>query len=185
MSELRRDPIIGQWVVVEKQENSLAPSDYVKEEHAYTQKAVCQFCPGREHQTPPEVDVIRDKDTESDSPGWSARVVPNKFPALKIEGNLDKQGYGIYDMSNGVGAHEVLIETADHNRDLVDLSHEEIADVIKLCQNRSLSLAKDKRFKYIMVFKNYGESAGASVEHSHIQIIALPMISAIDVSFAI
>lgn len=176
MAELRRDPIVGQWVIVENDESSLAPSDYEKEEHVYTQEAVCQLCTGREQQTPPEVDAIRPEDTQADSPGWFARVIPNKFPALKIEGDLDKRGLGIYDMSNGVGAHEVLIETSAHNKELVDLSPEEIADVIKLCQNRSLSLAKDKRFKYIMIFKNYGESAGASVEHNHSQIIALPMV---------
>lgn len=176
MSELRRDPIIGQWVVVATDQESLTPMGYDKEEHKRTQQAVCQFCSGRENHTPPEVDAIRFDKSPENTPGWTARVVPNKFPALKIEGNLDKQGLGVYDISNGIGAHEVVVETADHNRDLADLSVNEISYVLRLYLKRGLALAKDKRFKYIMVFKNYGESAGASVEHSHSQIIALPMV---------
>ncbi len=176
MTQLRRDPIIGRWVIVETKKNSLKPSDYDREDHTPRHAATCQFCPGREQQTPPEVDAIRREGTGPNTPGWSVRAVPNKFPALRIEGDLDKHGIGIYDMSNGIGAHEVLIESPDHHKQLVDLTVEEIVDVIRVYQNRSLSLAKDKRFKYIMIFKNYGESAGVSVEHTHSQLIALPMI---------
>jgi len=176
MGELRRDPIIGQWVIVAGKDDSLKPEDYPKEKHVVEHAAICQFCPGRENQTPPEVDAIRPGGSRANSSGWWSRVIPNKFPALKIEGNLGKRGDGIYDLSNGIGAHEVLIETSDHYKQLADLAPEEIANVIKLAQNRSLSLAKDKRFRYVMIFKNYGESAGASVEHSHSQIIALPMV---------
>jgi len=176
MAELRRDPIIGQWVLVEDDQHSLKPEDYEREDQTRTKAAVCQFCAGREDQTPPEVDAIRNDGSAPDTPGWSARVVPNRFPALRIEGELEKRGLGIYDTSNGIGAHEILIETKDHERDLADLGVDEIADVLKLYQRRSINLAKDKRFKYIMVFKNYGKSAGASVEHAHSQIIALPMV---------
>ena len=175
MTELRRDPVIGRWVIVETKK-PLKPGDYEKEEHEFKQEATCQFCPGREAYTPPEVDAIRPDGTQENSPDWLVRVVPNKFPALRIEGGIDKKGLGIYDMCNGIGAHEVLIETRDHHKSLADLTVKEIANVIQLYQNRSLSLAKDKRFKYIMIFKNHGESAGASVEHPHSQIIALPMV---------
>lgn len=149
---------------------------YEKERHEREHKAVCQFCAGREKHTPPEVDAIRFDKSAANTPGWRARAVPNKFPALKIEGTLDKQGAGVYDMSNGIGAHEVVVDTPDHDRDMADLSVDEISYVLRLYLNRGLALAKDKRFKYIMIFKNYGESAGASVEHAHSQIIALPMI---------
>ncbi len=176
MGELRRDPIIGRWVIVETDENSLPAADYEKEDHTCYQAAICQFCVGKEAQTPTEVDAIRFDGSPPNAPGWNARVIPNKFPALKIEGDLDKRGVGIYDMSNGVGAHEVVIETPEHNKNLADFSTEEVAWVIRLYQNRTMSLAQDRRFKYIMIFKNYGESAGTSVEHAHSQIIALPMI---------
>ena len=176
MAELRRDPIIGRWVIVETDENSLGVDAYEKESHSPYQAAICQFCAGRERQTPAEVDAIRFNGSPANTPGWVARVVPNKFPALKIEGDLDKRGMGIYDISNGVGAHEVVIETPDHNKHLADLTTEEMACVIQLYQNRTVNLAKDRRFKYVMIFKNYGEAAGTSVEHAHSQIIALPMI---------
>jgi len=177
MSELRRDPIIGRWVFVETKENSWVPQDYEVEQHPIKQAAVCQLCPGKEQQTPPEVAAVRSNGSESNTSDWIARVVPNKFPALKIEGNIDKRGEGIYDFSNGVGAHEVLVETPNHNQiNLADFKIEDIINVIKLYQDRSLNLAKDKRFKYILIFKNYGESAGASIEHAHSQIIALPMV---------
>lgn len=176
MAQVRRDPVIGRWVIVEQREKSLSPADYEKEPHVIKQDAVCQFCAGREAQTPPEVDAIRAGAYAPNASGWQARVVPNKFPALRIEGELDRRGVGLYDMSNGIGAHEVLIETPEHNKNFADYSLEEVINVIKLYQSRSASLARDKRFKYIMIFKNYGQSAGASVEHAHSQIIALPMV---------
>jgi len=176
MAELRRDPIIGQWVVVAADNESLGPETYGKVDQTRTQQAVCQFCEGREDQTPPEVECLRAPGTEANTPGWSVRVIPNRFPALRIEGDLDKRGIGLYDVSNGIGAHEILVETKDHDRDLADLSVAEITDVLRLYQSRLQNLAKDKRFKYIMIFKNYGKSAGASVEHAHSQIIALPLV---------
>ena len=106
MAELRRDPILAQWVVVKSDEESLSPESYEKEEHRYKQAAVCQFCSGREHQTPQEVDAIRPGGGPPNTSGWTSRVVPNKFPALKIEGHIDKRGIGLYDVSNGIGAHE-------------------------------------------------------------------------------
>jgi len=176
MGEFRCNPIIGQWVMVEDDAHSLGPQDYEKADQTRTKQAVCQFCEGREDQTPEEVDAVRHDGSPANGPGWSARVVPNRFPALRIEGSLEKRGMGIYDISNGIGAHEIVIETNDHTRDLADLSVDEIAGVLKLFQRRILSLAKDKRFKYIMIFKNFGRSAGTSVEHAHSQIIALPMV---------
>jgi len=176
MTEMRRDPVLGRWVIVENEESSLGPQDYEKQDQSRSHAEICPFCPHKEGQTPPEVDAIRNDGSQPNGPGWDARVVPNKFPALRIEGELDKRGEGMYDQSNGIGAHEVVIETADHFRDLADLSVEEVVNVLRLYQNRSLSLAKDKRFKYIQIFKNYGESAGTSSEHAHSQIIALPTI---------
>jgi UDPglucose--hexose-1-phosphate uridylyltransferase len=104
------------------------------------------------------------------------RVVPNKFPALQIEGNLDRRGLGLFDMSNGIGAHEVIIESPYHNKDMPDLEPWEIEKILRMYASRSLDLAQDKRFKYIMIFKNYGTAAGATLDHNHSQLIALPMI---------
>jgi len=151
------------------------PKDFIYEPNII-KGGLCPFCYGSEGLTPPEIEAIREFNTPANTPGWQVRVVPNKFPALQIEGDLDKRGLGIYDMSNGVGAHEILIESPYHNKDIPDLLSTEIEKFISMYCRRALDLAKDKRFKYIMIFKNYGASAGASLEHSHTQIIALPMV---------
>ncbi|MBI4708402.1 MAG: galactose-1-phosphate uridylyltransferase [Candidatus Omnitrophica bacterium] len=174
MSELRRDPIGGRWIIVDTDHPS-KPADFEYEPSAFRQ-GICPFCYGNESMTPPEIDVIRDPYTHPNTAGWQVRVVSNKFPALQIEGDLDRRGIGLYDMSNGVGAHEILIETPYHSKDIPDLLNNEIENFLILYCRRSLDLAKDKRFKYIMVFKNFGAAAGASLEHPHSQIIALPMV---------
>jgi len=174
MSELRRDPIGGRWVIVNTDHPS-RPEDFEHETHSW-RGGICPFCYGNEALTPSEIDSIRDPNTSPNTSGWQVRIVPNKFPALQIEGDLDRRGVGIYDMSNGIGAHEILIETPYHNKDISDLTNQEIENIISMLCRRALDLAKDKRFKYIMVFKNYGPAAGASLEHPHTQTIALPMI---------
>ena len=174
MGDLRRDPIVGRWVIMET-DHPNTPADYECETH--TQKGgLCPFCYGNESMTPTEIDSCRDLNTQANTPGWQVRVVPNKFPALKIEGDIDRRGIGIYDLSNGIGAHEVLIDTPYHDKDIPDLVDEEVEKIILMCCRRSLDLTKDKRFKYIMIFKNYGPAAGASLEHPHTQLIALPMV---------
>ena len=110
------------------------------------------------------------------SPGWQVRVVPNKFPALRIEGELEPAGDGIYDRMNGIGAHEVIIETPDHTASLADLSAGHVAVVLEAWRQRMIDLQKDTRFEYVSVFKNHGEAAGASLEHPHSQLIATPII---------
>lgn len=174
MSQLRRDPITGRWIVVNIT-NPKKPEDF--DLKPQTKKGgTCPFCAGNEKMTPPEIEAIRNPDTGRDTPGWSVRIVPNKFPALKIEGDLDKRGIGIYDLSNGVGAHEVIIETPDHSKDMADLTEAEIRNVIFKYRSRTLDLEKDVRFRYILIFKNHGAQAGASLEHTHTQLVALPIV---------
>jgi len=174
MRELRRDPIVGRWVIIDVEHPS-RPEDFEKETHEW-RRGECPFCSGNERFTPPEIEAIRPQQTEPNTPGWLVRVVPNKFPALRIEGELNRRGIGIFDMSGGVGAHEVIIESPHHHKDLPDLEDSEVKNVIEKYCSRSLDLKKDKRFKYILIFKNYGPSAGASMEHPHSQLIALPMV---------
>jgi UDPglucose--hexose-1-phosphate uridylyltransferase len=104
------------------------------------------------------------------------RVVANKFPALVIEGNLGKLGDELYDKMNGIGAHEVIIETPNHEETLSTMPLERFQDVLRAYRDRIVDLSKDPRFRYILIFKNQGRSAGASLEHSHSQLIALPVI---------
>jgi UDPglucose--hexose-1-phosphate uridylyltransferase len=175
MPELRRDPVIGRWVIIDT-DHTKGPLDFPKEDNAPTRQAICPFCPGREHQTPKEVGAVRPSQNLPDSPGWLVRTIPNKFPVLSSEGMLQKEGIGIYDQMNGVGAHEVLIENPDHEKTLTELSKEEMQAVVNQYHARFRKLSNDSRFKYVVIFKNFGSSAGATVEHTHSQIIALPMV---------
>lgn len=174
MPELRRDPVIGRWVIIAK-ERGKRPSDFVIEKEK-TKRGFCPLCPGNEHTTPPEVLAYGRHSYAPNTRSWTLRVVPNKFPALIIEGDLDKRGEGIYDKMNGIGAHEVIVETPDHEKTLPQMTHDELILVFWAYRDRILDLAKDGRFRYIMVFKNFARAAGASLEHSHSQLIALPIV---------
>lgn len=174
MPELRKDPITGRWVIIST-ERGKRPSSFTSVSKR-TAAAMCPFCPGHEENTPPEILAYRESGTEPNQPGWSLRVMPNKYPALKIEGSLDRQPVGIYDKMNGIGAHEVIIETPDHACDMVDMSDEQVRDVFWAYRERMLDLQRDRRFAYILVFKNHGEAAGASLEHAHSQLIATPIV---------
>ena len=178
MPELRKDPIVGRWVIIST-DRAKRPTDFVREA-VKIKGGFCPFCPGNENKTPSEILAYRPSTngTQKDGVGWSVRVVPNKFPALGIEGNLNKQAEGMFDKMNGVGAHEVVIETPDHNLSLAQLPAKRIEDVLWAFRDRILDLKKDRRFKYILIFKNHGEAAGASLEHSHSQLIALPILPA-------
>jgi UDPglucose--hexose-1-phosphate uridylyltransferase len=104
------------------------------------------------------------------------RVVPNKFPALRIEGELGKAADGIYDRMHGLGAHEIVIESERHDVDLFDLPEKRFEDVLWAYRDRLVDLKNDHRFKSVIIFKNHGAAAGASLSHSHSQLIALPVI---------
>ncbi|MBI2817079.1 MAG: galactose-1-phosphate uridylyltransferase [Acidobacteria bacterium] len=174
MPELRKDPITGRWVIIST-DRSKRPSDFSREpERKMT--SVCPFCPGNEEKTPPEILAYRVNGTGPNKPGWNVRVVPNKFPALGIEGAMDKRGEGLFDRMNGIGAHEVIIETPEHREKMAEYTEKRLEDVLWAFRDRMLDLKKDRRFRYILIFKNQGEAAGASLEHPHSQLIALPIV---------
>ncbi len=174
MPELRKDPVVGRWVIIST-ERARRPSDFVPAP-VVKSKGLCPFCPGEEARTPAELFAIRPRASAANAPGWTMRVVPNKFPALRIEGELEPSGEGLYDRTTGVGAHEVIIETPDHAASLATLPSERVADVLGAYRERILDLRKDPRIQYVMVFKNHGEAAGASLEHAHSQLIATPIV---------
>ncbi len=174
MPELRKDPIIGRWVIIST-ERGKRPTDFPARTDRVDSR-MCPFCPGNESATPPELLAIRDDGTAPNTPGWRVRAISNKFPALKIEGDLQREGVGIFDKMNGIGAHEVIIETPDHEQELEQLPVSQVAEVLWMYRARVLDLQKDSRFRYIMVFKNKGVAAGASLSHSHSQLIATPVV---------
>ena len=175
MPELRKDMITGRWVIIST-DRAKRPSDFVRESVVIKGNGLCPFCYGHETKTPPEVLQYGRNGGSANTPGWNVRVVPNKFPALGIEGDLDREGEGLYDKMNGIGAHEVIIETPDHNATLASLSPRGVEDVLWAYRDRMLDLKNDRRFRYILIFKNHGEAAGASLEHTHSQLIALPIV---------
>jgi len=175
LPELRKDPITGRWVIIAA-ERAMRPSDFIRDHAIPTGGKFCPFCPGHETKTPPEVLAYRPGGGRANEPGWTLRVVPNKFPALRVEGELNRQGDGIYDRMNGVGAHEVVIETPDHMHTLGELTEKQVEDIFWALRDRIIDLRRDTRLRYIIVFKNHGSSAGATLEHSHSQLIALPVV---------
>jgi UDPglucose--hexose-1-phosphate uridylyltransferase len=174
MPELRKDPITARWVVVST-ERQKRPMDFRFEKATAIGREHCPFCPGRESATPPEVLAYRPGGA-ANGPGWDLRVVPNKFPALRVEGTLDREGEGMFDRMSGIGAHEVIIETTDHDKGFASMSELEVERVLWAFRDRVLDLKNDIRFRYILLFKNHGAAAGATLEHGHSQLIALPIV---------
>jgi UDPglucose--hexose-1-phosphate uridylyltransferase len=174
MPELRRDPVAGRWVVI--------ATDRAARPHQFQcQKRVpkggfCPFCEGNEAKTPPEVMAYRRPGTQRDTPGWRVRVVPNKYPALHVEGELHMRGLGVYDTMEGIGAHEVLIESPRHILSPTEAAPGELEEVVRAYRDRMLDLRKDIRLVCAMLFKNVGAEAGASLEHSHSQLICTPVV---------
>ncbi len=152
------------------------PSDFRLERAEVVRDDYCPFCAGREELTPPEVFAYRPNGAAANAPGWDLRVVPNKFPALQVEGGLDREGEGMFDRMNGIGAHEVVIETPDHHKTLATMTETEIGRVLSAFRERVRDLKQDRRFRYIVLFKNHGGPAGATLEHPHSQLIALPIV---------
>lgn len=180
MPELRKDPILGRWIIISK-ERGKRPTDFIIEQSA-SKGGFCPLCPGNENTTPAEVLSYGQPPHVPNTPGWNLRVVPNKYPALIIEGELNKEGEGLYDKMNGIGAHEVVIETPNHDESFTHLPHDRMVQVFLAFRDRLVDLSRDPRFKYVMVFKNYGRAAGASLEHSHSQLVALPILPRMIVS---
>ena len=179
MPEIRKDPVFGRWVIIAS-ERCLRPNDFSRSA-APESACNCPFCPGHENETPPSIytlyaekgdGVKTQKREESD---WRLRVVLNKYPALVAQGRGWSVADGMYDRMDGIGSHEVVIETPLHDRQLEDMSVSEITGIFSTFILRVNEIKKDPRIKYVMVFKNFGRNAGASLAHPHSQIIAMPL----------
>lgn len=127
--------------------------------------------------TPPEVLVFRDQGDPLSLPNWTVRVVPNKYPALVPDGakelETDSENH---QARSGIGTHEVIIESPYHITDMTLLDASQFEAVLRAYRTRITDLRRDKRFRYILIYKNQGTEAGATLEHVHSQLIAMPMI---------
>ncbi len=175
MSELRKDPVTGRWVIIST-ERRKRPTDFELTPVAYQPDDACPFCEGHEQMTPRELLAYRPHGTRANGPGWDLRVVPNQFPVLRVEGTLDRRGEGLFDRMNGIGAHEVVIETPRHEDTLATMGEAAVEQVLASFGARVADLKQDRRFRYIIIFKNHGSAAGARLDHSHSQLIALPIV---------
>jgi UDPglucose--hexose-1-phosphate uridylyltransferase len=175
MPELRKDPISGGWVIIAV-ERGKRPTDFASPPVQRRKGGFCPFDPGNEYTTPAEIMAFRPSSTQANTAGWTLRVMPNKFPALQVSGDLNRSGEGMFDKMNGIGAHEVIVETPDHQSSLATMPLKAVEDVLWAYYLRLSDLKKDVRFKYVLIFKNEGDVAGASLEHSHTQLIALPIV---------
>lgn len=172
-SEMRWDVISRSWVIIAP-ERGKRPGGFIQE----TQNAspvskgeVCPFCAGQENFTPPPIQTIY---KNSNDKQWFIRVVPNKYPVLRVEGKLERIAKGPFDMVSGIGAHEIVIESPSCEKQFSEFSAREVFYVLKAYHGRLNDLRGDERFRQIVIFKNHGRAAGATMYHSHSQIIALP-----------
>lgn len=180
MPEMRRNPITKTWTIIateraRRPERSII--EYKLPEHEIEYDKDCFFCPGNEHTTPPEEFSYRFNDSQANNPGWSLRVVPNKFAALSLNHKFHiKRETHLKVSSHAAGTAEVIIESPNHSRNISLLSFDQIENILTVYKERYIALSQEQTVKYILIFKNNGIQAGASIAHPHSQIIATPII---------
>jgi len=174
MPELRKDPISGRWVIVA--EDRAARPNAFRDMPEPVASDDCPFCVGRESGTPGEILACRDPGSNRDDVGWRVRLIPNKYPALTATGRLDSPSDGFHEGLDGIGAHEVLIESSEHVRSITEVPDLHVRESFRLCRARIQELKEDPRLVYALVFKNVDTAAGASIEHTHSQLIATPIV---------
>jgi UDPglucose--hexose-1-phosphate uridylyltransferase len=172
MAELRRDPISGRWVVIAA-ERAQRARQHGAANHS-TPAEPCPFCAGNEALTPPEVWAARASNTEANQPGWRVRVVTNKYPALDCHSRSPDGADRFYQTRAGLGVHEVIVECPDHVTNMAELGDDQVADIVRAYRERLAVLRQDPRWRYFLIYKNQGDRAGATFEHLHSQLVALP-----------
>ncbi len=175
MPELRKDPIVDRWVIIAKNRAD-RPQELADRVLPRAAAASCPFCEGHEDETTREVAAYRAVGTADNGPGWRVRVVPNMYPALVPEGLPVSVNRGMYQAMPALGAHEVIVESPRHLQSTSELSAEELSEVFWIYRERLLALRQDERLVQPLIFKNVGAAAGASIEHLHSQLTALPIV---------
>jgi UDPglucose--hexose-1-phosphate uridylyltransferase len=175
--ELRKDPMTGRWVIISTDRAKRPrPPEPRHEDESPEMRSRCPFCEGNEDKTPPEVFSIRKKGEPPNAPGWLTRVFPNKYPAFSIFPEINLWRVGMFQMATGYGVHEVVVESPEHATYLEQQPVDQIARIIDTWWNRHYELEKDPSLRYVLIFKNHGTSAGASLAHPHSQIIVTTIV---------
>ena len=173
MSEIRLDRVHNQYVLIAP-ERLHRPSISAKRK-ASDRKVICPLCEGNEHLTPDEIFALRDNG--ANNTGWKTRVVPNIYKAVQIELADISKREGMFESIPGVGAHEIVIDGASHDSTFKNNTAQDIEDWLRTIIIRMNDLKNDKRLVFLSIFKNHGKNAGASQEHPHTQLIALPIMT--------
>ncbi|OGB89851.1 galactose-1-phosphate uridylyltransferase [candidate division WOR-1 bacterium RIFCSPHIGHO2_01_FULL_53_15] len=177
MPELRQNPATKEWVIIAT-ERAKRPEEMglgVANPPA-NEKERCPFCAGHERSTPNEIFSFRSFGTAPNTPGWWIRVIPNKFAALLPQGSPDRvELEGLFHYMNGVGEHEVLIESPEHTLTIATMPEKQVEEIFLAYRERYIALSQDPRFEMVIIFKNHGLAAGTSLRHPHSQIIAAPI----------
>lgn len=178
MSDIRYDRIHDTHVIIAPER--LHRPDSFKAENKEENKGgmakeYCPFCEGNESMTPEEIFAMREEGSLANEKGWLTRVIPNLYKAVQIEAS-HAHHHGIFEYWEGFGAHEVIIDTPEHHTSMTEWNESEVVKWLQTLRARVSDLRKDERIAYISLFKNEGSEAGASQQHSHTQLIGLPMI---------
>jgi UDPglucose--hexose-1-phosphate uridylyltransferase len=175
MSELRLDPTTREWVIIAT-ERAKRPHDLISRvPHLLPEAHVaeCPFCPGHEAMTTGESASYPDPATGL----WRVRVFENKFPAVRPDGSADRfQDHPLALSVKGVGLHEVVVESALHNRILALMEDDEVYDVVRAYRDRLREMHTREYVRQVIIFKNHGLAAGTSLEHPHSQIVGAPVV---------
>jgi UDPglucose--hexose-1-phosphate uridylyltransferase len=178
--ELRRDPVTGRWALVApgRAGRPMGLADAGPHCRTSGERTPCPFCEGQEHDTPNEVFAIRAPGTPANGPGWQLRVVPNMYPAVRPGARGGASDSPLFTTAPAIGFAEVLIDCPAHIDNPTHLSDDQFRDVFCAYRERMIALA-DPRLAHVAVFKNVGAEAGASLGHTHSQIIATPVVPAL------
>jgi UDPglucose--hexose-1-phosphate uridylyltransferase len=168
VSELRKDPFLDRWVV-------LAPlrENRPRSAQGEDSKEDCPFCPGHESETPPEVLALGRPDGKPDTPGWSVRVFPNKYPAFAPRPERP-EAHPPFLAHPALGQHEVVVTSPDHDARWTTFSDAQGRAVLEAVSQRREALARTPDVAHVFTFENAGVGAGATLPHPHLQIMGLP-----------
>lgn len=181
MSEIRKHYFLREYCII-AEERGKRPSDFAgaAEDSGKKDSDNCVFCGGNEEKTPPATAVYKNGDIFSDTKekrvrNWDFRCFPNLYPALFPDSSFPEPHEKDLEVIQGFGFHEVIVESPIHGKKLEDFSDAEISGLMKVYRDRSCHYAAKEKISYVSLFKNSGKAAGASQDHSHSQLIALPV----------
>lgn len=162
-TEMRKDAVSGRWVLV----RSEAPPP--------NGDGSCPFCPGYEAQTPPEIAAYRTNGQPPNSSEWLVRVVPERAPLLQIEGDIQREGLGIFDKVSGRGASEIVIEHPDHGGRWDDMPVDALERVLNMYRERVADLYRDVQIRSVLIWRKE-HTAADQIRHPFSRILGSPLI---------